>query len=114
MKIIKSIRPKGLTYVNDIGIEDFVDFKECNENWIQYRKKTENLTMEMIEDIKLHDKCVGQRDFCAAPKFIEFFTKPKFTRFEFEESTVCLNPTTCFSKIQEEIMASGWTTLDLS
>ncbi len=114
MKIIKKISNNGITYIDDSGIESFVDFKECNENWIQYRAKTEKLHSNEIENLKQNDKNVGQRDICADPKFIEFFTRPKFTRFNFKESVEAPNPEEIFIKTQQSITAAGWTTLDLS
>ncbi|MEW9702912.1 hypothetical protein [Paenibacillus sp. SI8] len=112
MKIIKSITPDGLNYIDETGMDKFVDFKECNENWIQYRKRRENLNDEKVEYIRGHDKCIGQRDSCAQPHFIEFFTRP-FTRFEFEESTECSSEE-AFAQLRNNIISAGWTTIDLS
>lgn len=106
MKVIKSITAEGIKYFDEAGIDNFVDFKECNENWIQYRKRTENLSDEKLEYIRRNDKCVGQRDSCARPQFIELFTRP-FTRFEFETEQA-------FVQMKNDIISNGWTTLDLS
>ena len=114
MKIIKNITAEGIAYVDDLGNDCFVDFKECNRNWIQYRIRTEKLHANEFENLKQIDKCVGQRDICADPKFIEFFTSPKFTRFNFEKSAEYQNPEENFTKTQERILTAGWTTLDLS
>ncbi|MEI5908938.1 hypothetical protein WAK64_17970 [Bacillus spongiae] len=43
MKEIKSITPTGITYINELGAEKFVDFNLCNQNWIAYRIRTEKL-----------------------------------------------------------------------
>ena len=48
----------------------------------------------------LSHKYVGQRDICAAPPFIELFTRP-FTKFE-------------FSELNNKINSAGWNTIDLS
>lgn len=108
MKIIKSITPDGIRYIDEFGLDRFVDFIECNENWIQYRKRSESLSNEKVESIKRNDKCIGQRDICARPRFIEFFTRP-FTRFEFEDSAE-----KAFMQLKNDITSAGWTTLDLS
>ncbi|MBB6214121.1 hypothetical protein HNQ80_000190 [Anaerosolibacter carboniphilus] len=113
MKIIKSITSKGINYSDEAGEEKFIDFEECNENWIQYRKRTEKLDDEKLANIKNNDKCIGQRDICANPIFIEFFTRP-FTRFEFKESDEYPDPKEAFNCLQNEIILAGWKTLDLS
>ncbi|MEC0232035.1 hypothetical protein [Paenibacillus alba] len=113
MKVIKSIMPNGLSYIDESGIDKFVDFKECNENWIKYRKRSENLTDEKVGNIRKNDKCIGQRDSCARPPFIEFFTRP-FTRFVFVESTEGQHPEQTFAQLKSEINSAGWTTFDLS
>ncbi|KPV61162.1 hypothetical protein QJ48_01425 [Paenibacillus sp. A3] len=113
MKTIKSVTKNGLSYTDENGIEKFVDFNECHENWIRYRIRSENLNDAKIEDVKINDRCIGQRDSCARPQFIEFFTRP-FTRFEFEESIECPYPDQAFMKLKNDIISAGWTTLDLS
>lgn len=113
MKIIKSITIKGINYSDEPGEEIFIDFEECNKNWIEYRKRTENLDDEKLDNIQIIDKGIGQRDICANPIFIEFFTKP-FTRFEFKESADYPEPKEAFIRLQNGIIAVGWKTLDLS
>lgn len=107
MKAIINIKTNGLCYIDENGTEKFVDFWECHENWIQYRKRKGRLTDERFEDVKNHDKYIGQRDICARPRFIEFFTRP-FTRFEFEDSEEA------FIQLKNDITSVGWSTLDLS
>ena len=63
---------------------------------------------------KKNDKCVAQRNICSDPKFIEFFTYPKFIRFEFCDSKQCKNPENFFFELKNSIILAGWTTLDLS
>lgn len=113
MKLIKSVTTEGISYVDENGIEGYVDFKQCSENWIQYRKRSENLNHEKVIELKRSSKCVGQRDICANPRFIEFFTRP-FTRFEFIESDEYPDTEMAFCKLQNDIISAGWTTLDLS
>lgn len=105
MKNIKSITSLGITYSDETGIEKFIDFKVCNQNWIDYRKRTEKLNDNSI----INDRCIGQRDVCAHPIFIEFFTRP-FTRFELKGA----KSKEAFSNLQKEILSAGWNTIDLS
>lgn len=106
MKVIKGFTSNGLKYIDESGIDKFVNFKECNENWIRYRKRSETLDDEKFESVRLNDRCVGQRDICARPYFIEFFTRP-FTRFEFDEEEA-------FKQLKSNIISAGWSTYDLS
>jgi|GEM_PF-3730576 hypothetical protein len=53
MKIIKSVTSEGISYIDDNGSQGFVDFKQCNENWIQYKKRSENLSEESLQGLSL-------------------------------------------------------------
>jgi hypothetical protein len=106
MKSILSITSKGINYIDETGDKKFIDFNVCNQNWIAYRQRTENLN-DPSNIVK--DNCVGQRDICANPIFIEFFTRP-FTRFEFSG----LESKKAFSSVVKEILSAGWNTIDLS
>jgi len=72
VKIIKRVTNEGISYIDDSGSQGYVDFKQCNENWIQYRKRSENLSEERVIELRKRSKCVGQRDICARPRFIGF------------------------------------------
>jgi hypothetical protein len=61
MKSILNITSVSIMYKDETGEEKFIDFNVCNQNWIEYRKRTEKLddTSNIVKD-----KCVGQRDIC--------------------------------------------------
>ncbi|MBP1965649.1 hypothetical protein J2Z65_004894 [Paenibacillus aceris] len=63
---IGEVTSEGFTF-NNLDKESFVDFKECNENWIMYNKRKNNWTDDEILDFRTKSKCVGQRDICAKP-----------------------------------------------
>ncbi|MFS0837436.1 hypothetical protein [Paenibacillus sp. 1P03SA] len=113
MKIIENLSVDGLVYKDENDKSNRIDFKQCHENWIQYRKRTENLTEEMAAEIRKTDTRIGQRDFTANPPYIEFFTKP-FTRIEFTISADKKDLQTELSRWKSEIVSGGWTTIDLS
>ena len=99
---IKEMNKNGIYYVNRCGVEKFVDFKECTENWITHQKRRgENHSI-------FSPKYVGQRNITGNPMFIEFFTKP-FTRIEFQE-----NDKQKFIILRDKLIEFGWETLDLS
>lgn len=107
--VIEKTTPEGINYLNNSGQKVFLDFNECNENWLAYRKRTESLSDEKVEELREKDRTVGQRDITVNPSFIEFFTRP-FTRFEFT------NPEQIddFRHLQKSIQTNGWATFDLS
>jgi hypothetical protein len=113
MKIIKKVTAEGLFYIDEKGLEGFINFKDCNNSWILYRQRKEHLDDITVANIRKHDNCIGQRDSCAQPSFIEFFTYPKFIRFEFGASAG-KETKYSFDILQRAIIAAGWSTLDLS
>lgn len=108
MKVIE-ITKEFLVYLDEYGSEKKVDFKECNENWLKYRKRSENLSNEEIIKICDKDKCVGQRDIDASPCYIEFFTRP-FTKIKF----IGEDAENQFMDTMKSIWENGWNTLDMS
>ena len=40
--MIKKVTSKGIYYVNQFGEDSFLDFKECNKNWLKYKARQEN------------------------------------------------------------------------
>jgi hypothetical protein len=107
-KSIKNVAKEGIVYIDEHEIERFLNFKDCYENWVNFKRKHENLNEEQNITLKNSCKYVGQRDICANPSYIEFFTKP-FTRFIFDEDSKGE-----FKELQNLIINNGWTTLDLS
>ncbi|GAA3408186.1 hypothetical protein GCM10020370_42780 [Paenibacillus hodogayensis] len=95
-----------LSFINQLGEEIIVSFKECNENWIACHKRNNNWTEEEYEQFSRQSKCIGHRDFCAKPPYFEFFTIPY--------SKVELRNQKKFLALQKMILDAGWTTFDLS
>lgn len=107
--MVNKITPDGLYYSNSSGENIFLDFNECNENWLAYRKRAESLNDEQVANLREKDKTVGQRDIDVDQNFIEFFTRP-FTRFEFITPTQIAE----YENLRDSIFRYGWTTVDLS
>ena len=59
-------------YVDEDGETQFIDFEECNENWLATREKPG----------KWERRCVGVSDISRHPIYVDLFTRP-ITRFEF-------------------------------
>ncbi|MEH7299996.1 hypothetical protein [Neobacillus drentensis] len=106
MKPIQGITVEGVRYVGESGESRFIDFRECNQNWIQYRSRTENFKNDEIQEDIRKDKTIGQRDIGANPPYFEFFTRP-FTRIEFESKNA-------FEQFRDTIGTTGWSTIDLT
>jgi len=98
-----------------------ISFRECRKNWVAYVNESDEFhTTDLIED---QTKCVGWRDSCHMPPYIEFFSEPR-VRFVFNDSNHILNKiwnnrvsrkeTKHFLTLQTRINEVGWTTYDLS
>ncbi len=107
--MIKKVTSKGIYYVNQFGEDSFLDFKECNKNWLKYKARQENLGDEQISFLRKEDTTVGQRYVTNESSFIEFFTKP-FTKFEFK----CPDQIEKFDELVILIFKYGWKTIDWS
>ena len=107
--IIEEISITGINYVDNAGNNATLSFSECNENWLAYRRRTENLNEPQIVELRRKDKTVGQRDIDAEKSYIEFFTRP-FTRFEFDSKKQRKE----YENLRNSIWKYGWTTCDLS
>jgi hypothetical protein len=121
-KQIKEITPKGLMYIDDTGVEQFINFAKCYEIYVQemlspehweQHKQLNNKSDEdwdaYVEWIQRH-KLVADRNILTPPwadgPYIEFYTKPPI-RFKFDTTEE-------FRKIYGLIHEAGWTTSDLS
>lgn len=104
MEIIR-VMEKGIFYRNGKDQEHFIDFQECNKNWLAYRKRTENLSDQEVQDLKRKDKTIGRRE-TEPTYFMEFFAKP-FTKFQFSEMEN-------YRKTRDLIWQYGWNTIDLN
>ncbi|NQX66668.1 hypothetical protein HQN90_11070 [Paenibacillus alba] len=108
MKIVE-VTSIGITFVDSYVMTKFIDFKECNENWVMYNKRKKNWSEDEVEQYRTKSKCVGQRDICGKPCYFEFFTRP-FTKIEFTNFLAQNH----FRDLQRKILEVGWTTFDLS
>lgn len=109
MKKIINITKEKLEYLNENNEKCYICFSECNNNWINYRLKTEPNNHNNFSELKRKDNCVGQRNSDANPIFIEFFTQP-FTKFIFEGKDAKEE----YNKIRDSIFKNDWNTLDLT
>jgi hypothetical protein len=105
---VKEITSDGVCYVTDSGENAFVGFNECNENWLQFRKKKELLSDAQMEEMRKTDRIVGQRDVNTLSSYIELFARP-FVRFSFVPEQMKE-----YEDLRDAIWFHGWTTFDLS
>jgi hypothetical protein len=107
LNFVKNIDFNGIEYIDESRKIKYIDFRECNENWLNYRKRVDKLSEDKIIKLRERSKIVGKRDIDKNPYYIEFFTRP-FTRFEFKDSK------NEFRIIRDKIISFGWNTLDMS
>jgi hypothetical protein len=117
-KQIKHITPEGITYLDDEGNEQFIDFTECYANYV--KKKT---SPEHWEWMKQHNnwtdadwehylkrienwKEVAVRNIIGNPAYIKFHSNPQiYFAFATEQE---------FVDMYISIGRVGWRTFDLS
>lgn len=57
--VIERIISEGIYYSTAIGQKRFCSFKECNENWLAYRKRTENINDKQISYLRWKGLIIG-------------------------------------------------------
>jgi hypothetical protein len=99
-KQIIAITHDGLSFLDNHGNEQWIDFAECYQNYLR----------ESLAPPVERWKQVGVRNILTPPwadgPFIEFHTDPPI-RFQFETEED-------FYKARKTIEAGGWSTMDLS
>jgi hypothetical protein len=116
---IKEVDSSGLAYIDENGIERYINFAECTKNFAQCVKSSGEFN---IENLNVKDtRCIGTRDSFTNPMYFEFFCTPK-VRFifpykkKFYERLLYFNPSNhyrSFLKLQNLITSLGWSTFDL-
>jgi hypothetical protein len=124
-KQIQHITADGLSYLDEDGHEEYINFIACYEHYLreatspEYIERIKMLNQQMDwdnEGVKKYVekrtrwKEIAMRDVLTAPwadgPYIEFYTEPP-VRFNFETKEQ-------YSKIRSEIEGFGWKTFDLS
>jgi hypothetical protein len=110
----------GLTYEDDSGFMQHIEFAECCHNFAKHVLESGDF-LNRSQDL-LTTSCVAWSNITAKPLFIEFFTEPH-TRFEFEQPRHGIWSVLSFSRqrghknfldMQSQINALGWKSYDLS
>ena len=99
---IKCVTPQRVEYLDEAGLECFVDLDECNRNYVQL--DNENLLTSEDSSATSSSRYVGMRGLLVNPPWIEFTNKRR-TRFEFESSNEALG-------LKLQLMKARWRTLD--
>ena len=115
-KLIRSVTAQGIVYVDDTGVEQFIDFLQCYENfverhlspesWASHKElnhKTDEDWDEYVEWVK-GTKAIGARDI--GELFIDFYTEPRI-RFQFATQDE-------WWLIRRSTRKAGWHTFDLT
>lgn len=115
---ITNIDFEGVTYIDDLGSNCFIDFNECRRNWMKIVNNTKEYNRHELSE--KYTKCVGERDISSNPKYFVFYGNPtvKFI-FSCKDSIIVrlLNQSKSiknFQRVQYAIKSSGWSTYDLS
>ena len=119
---IRSVTAQGITYVDDDGAEQFIDFAQCYENYVKdmlsperwetikrVNNKTDDFWETWVAKVKKF-KQVGQRQILTPPwadgPFIEFYTEPPM-RFKFATEDE-------YDSVRDALEEGSWRTFDLS
>jgi len=119
---IRSLTSEGISYEDEHGVEQFINFSQCYQNYLereltderweqikQLNRKTDNDKEAYIASVK-EWKQVAIRNVLEPPwadgPFIEFHTKPP-VRFKFASIDQ-------FYEVRNVIENNGWVTFDLS
>lgn len=77
---IIEINKDMMTYANENGNQQYIDFNECRSNWVKHVNESNNyitLAGEWVNNISESDtRCVGQRDWFSEKPYYEFFVNP--------------------------------------
>ncbi|MEO8394473.1 MAG: hypothetical protein ABI700_15880 [Chloroflexota bacterium] len=120
-ELIRRVTAQGIIYVDD-GVEKFIDFQQCYDNYVKDRLSQERWTKhktlnnqtdadwdQYVERTK-NWKEVGRRNVLTPPwadgPFIEFYTEP-LLRFKFASHEK-------YSEVDDAIHHAEWRTFDLS
>jgi len=79
-KQILSITEQGIRYQGEDGIEKFIDFAICYENYLKHQLDPENLNQIKDEDLPIHTELIKSIKEVALYDltwtFLEFYTDP--------------------------------------
>jgi hypothetical protein len=121
-KRIKAVTPEGISYLDDEGFAQFIDFAECYANYV--RKQTSPETWERLKDVNNKTdsdwewhlervkkwKEIGARQPLTPPwadgPYIEFHTDPPI-RFKFDTQEE-------YQNVISAIRQTNWVTFDQS
>lgn len=122
-KNIREVTSKGISYIDDAGQEQFIDFEACYQNYLKRFDDPEYIErfrqMSKLGDKELKDSIrrlkewrqIGARTVLGPPwedgPYIEFHTEPPI-RFQFETREGM------FDLIIHTARKAGWLTFDLS
>jgi hypothetical protein len=121
-KQIKAVTPQGISYLDDEGFAQFIDFAECYANYMrkitspEYWERIKQLNNFTDADWERHVqrmknwKEIGARQPLTPPwadgPYIEFHTDPPI-RFKFDSKEE-------YGNVITAIMQTGWKTFDQS
>jgi hypothetical protein len=105
MRKITNITSEGVTYTDEEGNEQFIDFKVCLQNYIKTKEKNRGSSVT-DEDREFWQKAkyVGVRYTFSEPPNIQFYTDPRiFFEFPIKDDLY---------DVAYKIKKAGWRTND--